>query len=106
MWADNCTLLLVAGRNTSGASLLAGVTTVRVRDDVLELYDEREQLRRPSTAESVTMSGTFGAAEGRMGRSDPLRQAMNELALARFEPQPNCCSLGAAPPSSACRPRS
>ena len=86
VWTDNCTLLLIAGRNTSGASLLTGVTTVRMRDDVLELYDELEKLRMPSTAESVQMSGTFGAQEGRMGRYDPLRQALHTQALRRFEP--------------------
>ena len=41
---------------------------------------------RTSTAESVLMSGTFGAQEGRMGRYDPLRQALHTQALRRFEP--------------------
>ena len=87
VWTDNCTLLVVAGRNTSGAALQTGITTVRVRDDILELYDEKRRLRVPSTAESVLMTGTFGAAPGYPGRTDPLREALGDQSMRRYVPR-------------------
>ena len=87
VWADNCTLLIVAGRNVSGAFSETGVTTARVRDDILELYDMRRRLRRPSTARSVLLSGSFGATPGLDGRGHPLRQVLDTDAMRRREPE-------------------
>lgn len=84
VWADNCTLLIVAGRNLSGAFSETGVTTARVRDDILELYDMRQRLREPSTARSVLMTGNFGATTGLAGRLHPLRQALDDRAMRRY----------------------
>ena len=88
VWTDNCTLLVVAGRDTSGAFSETGVTTARVRDDVLELYDMRRKLRQPSAAQSVLLSGSFGATPGLDGRLHPLRQALGDQSMRAFVPRP------------------
>ena len=87
VWADNCTLLIVAGRNVSGALSETGVTTARVRDDIYELYDMRRRLRHPSTARSVLMTGSFGADAGLEGRGHPLRQGLDTDAMRKWEPE-------------------
>lgn len=87
VWVDNCTLLIVAGRNVSGAFSETGVTNARVRDDILELYDMRRRLRQPSTATSVLLSGSFGATAGLDGRGHPLRQVLDTDAMRQWEPE-------------------
>ena len=85
-WADDCTLLLVAG-NTSGAPTpRTGVFTVRLRDDFHEVRDAKRHLQLGSTAHSPPLEGTFGAASGLAGRIDPLRAAMPDLAARRHLP--------------------
>jgi hypothetical protein len=112
VWRDACTLLLVAGNGRARAPCLAckcstrrplfrtGNTTglehaprtaeftVRLRDDVHELKDARRRLQTGSVAVSPPLEGTFGAAEGYAGRSDPLRAVLHENAVRRFEPPP------------------
>ena len=62
---------------------------VRIRDDIHEIRDASLLLRVGSTSHSPVLEGTFGAAQGLAGRSDPLRATIPELALRRFAPHPS-----------------
>ena len=51
-----------------------------------ELRDVRRFLQVGSVATSPLLEGTFGAADGREGRADPLRATLPELAARRHVP--------------------
>lgn len=53
-----------------------------------ELKDALRHLQTGSMAVSPPLEGTFGAAEGDAGRSDPLRAMLHENAVRRFEQPP------------------
>ena len=90
VWRDDCTLFVIAGNATGAvAPPRAGVSTLRLRDDVYELRDYRRRLQLASVARSPPLEGTFGAAGGFAGRLDPQRSVLPELALRRAVPHPS-----------------
>ena len=86
VWRDDCTLMLIAGNTTGATTPPIGVFNLRVRDDVHELRDRQRFLRVGSVAQSPTLWGTFGAATGLAGRTDPQRAMLPDLAARRYIP--------------------